>query len=93
LIRRKILEKLATFTTRPDLIEEDEEANESVGESSVDPDMVLTTTSDSSSESKVVASSIDGEDELVDVKMKESNGVRESVEKEMPKSSEADQTT
>ena len=91
MIRRKILEKLATFTTRPDLVEEDEYANGSVGES-VDPDMVLTTGSDSSSESKVVANSIDGEDELVDVKMKESHGVHESFEKETPKSLEAEQT-
>lgn len=89
MIRRKILEKLATFTTHRDFHDEDEEANDSVAES-LDPDLVLTTGSDSSGDSKVVANSIDGEDELVDVTMKESNGVHESVEKDSTKPSEAE---
>jgi ubiquitin carboxyl-terminal hydrolase 4/11/15 len=78
LIRRKILEKLATFTTHRDFYEEDEEANDSVAES-VDPDLVLTNGSDSSGDSKVVANSIDGEDELVDVTMKEPTSAKESA--------------
>jgi ubiquitin carboxyl-terminal hydrolase 4/11 len=41
---------------------------------------VLTNGSDATS-SSVVATSIDGEDELVDVTMKDLNGVRESIEK------------
>jgi ubiquitin carboxyl-terminal hydrolase 4/11/15 len=85
LIRRKILEKLATFTTHPVFHEDDEEANESAADS-LDPDLVLTAGSDSSGDSKVVANSIDGEDELVDVTMKE----RESAEKESTKPLEAD---
>ena len=89
MIRRKILEKLATFTTHPGFHEDDEEANESAADS-IDPDIVLTTGSDSSGDSKVVANSIDGEDELVDVTMKEPNGIRESAEKESTKPPEAD---
>ncbi|KAG0647612.1 Ubiquitin-specific-processing protease 12, partial [Hyphodiscus hymeniophilus] len=88
LIKRKILEKLATFTTYRGL-QEEYETNDSVADS-IDPDLVLTTGSDSSGDSKVVANSIDGEDELVDVTMKEPNGIRESVEKESVKPSEVD---
>ena len=51
---------------------------------------MLTTGSDSSGDSKVVANSIDGEDELVDVTMKESNAVRESVETGGPDVSETE---
>ncbi|KAI6709922.1 hypothetical protein JHW43_007556 [Diplocarpon mali] len=71
MVRRKILEKVATFTTSSELLE-DEEATTSVSDS-VDTDMVLTTGSDaeSSGGSKVVANSIDGEDEIVDVTMKD----------------------
>ncbi|PBP27076.1 ubiquitin carboxyl-terminal hydrolase [Diplocarpon rosae] len=71
MVKRKILEKVATFTTSSELLEDDE-ANTSVSDSA-DTDMVLTTGSDaeSSGGSKVVANSIDGEDEIVDVTMKE----------------------
>ena len=88
MIKKKILEKLATFSTHPDFLDEDEEANDSVAES-VDPDLVLTNGSDSSGD-KVVASSIDGDDDLVDITMKVSNGISESVETDSPKPSETD---
>ncbi|KAH7413007.1 hypothetical protein BKA64DRAFT_567146 [Cadophora sp. MPI-SDFR-AT-0126] len=70
-IQRKILEKVANLTTHKDFLDDDDvEANAADG---VDADIVLTTGSDadSSGDSKVVANSIDGEDELVDVTMKE----------------------
>ena len=84
IIKRKVLEKIATFTTHQDFIEDDE-ADTSTTDS-VDPDIVLTNGSDGDfsaggTTSSVVATSIDGEDELVDVTMKDSNGVRESIEK------------
>lgn len=72
MIKRKILEKIATFSTHP-CFEEEYDADRSVADSA-DTDLVITTGSDadSSGDGKVVASSIDGEDELVDVVMKES---------------------
>ena len=39
----------------------------------LDPDLVLTNGSDSSGEGKLVANSVDGEDGLVDIRMKDSN--------------------
>lgn len=73
MIKRKILEKVATFSTHP-FFEEEYDADRSVADSA-DADLVITTGSDadSSGDSKVVASSIDGEDELVDVVMKDSS--------------------
>jgi len=97
-IKRKILEKVATFSTSEELIEEDDgdEADASAADS-VDPDIVLTTGSDadSSGGSKVVATSIDGEDELVDVTMKDSNSALDSSESntDAPKSSEPVKST
>ncbi|CAG8979537.1 hypothetical protein HYALB_00004990 [Hymenoscyphus albidus] len=72
-IKRKILEKIATFSTSSAFANDDDEADASVSDG-VDPDIVLTTGSDadSSGGSKVVATSVDGEDELVDVTMKDS---------------------
>lgn len=72
MIKRKILEKVATFSTHPDF-EDEYDADRSVADSA-DADIVITTGSDadSSGGSKVVANSIDGEDELVDVVMKDS---------------------
>ncbi|RFU29961.1 hypothetical protein B7463_g6357, partial [Scytalidium lignicola] len=80
-IRRKVLEKVATFTTHPAFNQDDEDVTDS-GNDSVDPDMVLTTGSDadSSGDGKVVANSVDGEEELVNVTMKDANKVRESIE-------------
>lgn len=73
MIKRKILEKIATFSTHP-CFEDEYEADRSVADST-DADLVITTGSDadSSGDGKVVASSIDGEDELVDVVMKDSS--------------------
>jgi ubiquitin carboxyl-terminal hydrolase 4/11/15 len=75
-IRRKILEKVATFTTDPTFVE-DEDTDASTTES-IDPDIVLANGSDSSGDSKVVANSIDGEEGLVDVTMKESVDTHET---------------
>lgn len=73
MIRRKVLEKVATFTTHPTFAD-DEDADASTN-GSLDPDLVIANGSDSSGESKVVANSIDGEDSIVNVTMKESRGV------------------
>lgn len=66
-IRRKILEKVATFSTHPSF-HPDHESDSSASDN-IDPDLVITTGSDadSSGDTKVVADSIDGEDELVNV--------------------------
>jgi ubiquitin carboxyl-terminal hydrolase 4/11/15 len=71
-VQRKILEKIATFTTNQ-IPFEDDDTNASTADS-VDPDLVVTTGSDadSSGDGKVLATSIDGEDELVDVSMTDS---------------------
>jgi ubiquitin carboxyl-terminal hydrolase 4/11/15 len=80
-IRRKVLEKVATLTTHHFFNQEDE-SDEEGSSDNIDPDIVVTTASDadSSGDGKVMATSIDGEDELVDVTMKDSNGIRESIE-------------
>lgn len=67
MIRRKILEKIATFTTSHEFEEDDDEASGSVADS-LDPDTVITNGSDSS-DGKIAANSIDGEDGLVDISM------------------------
>lgn len=69
MIKRKILEKIATLSTSSAFIEEDVDPSLS---DSIDPDIVLTTGSDadSSGDTKVVANSIDGEDEIVDVSVR-----------------------
>lgn len=74
-IRRKVVEKLETLTTLP--LEETEEGEDDASGSladSNDPDIVITTGSDadSSAGNKVVATSVDGEDDVVDVTMKDS---------------------
>ncbi|SPQ22937.1 de57be69-df5e-4200-ad4d-8e6e50567eb8 [Thermothielavioides terrestris] len=67
-IRRKILEKVATFTTWPLLADsEDGETAETT-----DPEMVNTASDvDSAGDSKVVAKSVEGEDDMVDVTMRD----------------------
>lgn len=69
IIRRKVLEKVATFSTWSAL----KESNDVDG---LDPEMIITSTSDadSSGDSKVVAQSIEGEEDIVDIKMK---GIRD----------------
>lgn len=58
---------MATFSTHP-TFHPDSESDASVSDN-IDPDLVITTGSDadSSGDTKVVADSIDGEDELVNV--------------------------
>lgn len=61
------------MTTSREFLDDDADADASVSDG-VDPDIVITTSSDadSSGGSKVVANSVDGEDEIVDVTMKDS---------------------
>ncbi|KAJ5054531.1 uncharacterized protein L3040_000802 [Drepanopeziza brunnea f. sp. 'multigermtubi'] len=70
MVKRKILEKISTLTTSSQFLDMDVDASVS---DCLDPDIVLTTGSDadSSGGSKVVASSVDGDDEIVDVSMKD----------------------
>jgi ubiquitin carboxyl-terminal hydrolase 4/11/15 len=86
MIKRKILEKVVTFTTSSEFDEDDDEANDSVADSP-DRDIVIANGSDSS-DGKVMAASIDSEDGLVDITMKEINGAPDSVEVDASKSSE-----
>lgn len=51
---------------------EDEETDASASDS-IDPDLVIANGSDSSGEGKIVAHSIDGEEGMVDIAMKESS--------------------
>ncbi|KAM0284835.1 hypothetical protein ACHAQH_001756 [Verticillium albo-atrum] len=61
-IRRKILEKVATFTTAAGFSDHDD---------GLDPETVVTTQSDTEmGDSKVVAQSVEGEDDIVEVSMK-----------------------
>ncbi|KAF3769958.1 hypothetical protein M406DRAFT_348971 [Cryphonectria parasitica EP155] len=66
-IRRKILEKVATFTTRSPLsyLNGGEPADAS------DPEPSLINSSDAGSDGKVVAKSVEGEDDIVDVSMQD----------------------
>ncbi|KAM0434466.1 hypothetical protein ACHAPT_003562 [Fusarium lateritium] len=68
-ITRKVLEKIATFSTWSKLKDAQEESSDNA-----DGEMVITSASDadSSGDSKVVATSVEGEDDLVDVQMKDS---------------------
>ncbi|KAH7329234.1 hypothetical protein B0I35DRAFT_456639 [Stachybotrys elegans] len=65
IIRRKVLEKVATFSTWSKLTESSTESS--------DAEMVMASTSDadSSGESKVAANSVEGEEDMVDVTMKD----------------------
>lgn len=66
IIRRKILEKVATFTTWPALHQENTTEH-------TDADQLLVTASDvdSSGDATVTAQSVEGEDDLVDVSMQD----------------------
>ncbi|KAI4862896.1 hypothetical protein F4820DRAFT_395274 [Hypoxylon rubiginosum] len=68
IIRRKVLEKVATFTKHP-YFSRTEEVD---GSDSTDPEIIGQSGSDtgSSSEGRVVAQSVKGEDDMVDVQMK-----------------------
>ncbi|XWW97606.1 hypothetical protein V2A60_005591 [Cordyceps javanica] len=65
-IRRKILEKVATFSTWSKLAIDDETDG-------TDTDMVAASDADSSGEGKVAAKSVEGEDDMVDVTMKDAS--------------------
>ncbi|XXH05045.1 3',5'-cyclic-nucleotide phosphodiesterase [Hypoxylon texense] len=69
IIRRKVLEKVATFTRHP-FFSRTEEAD---GSDSTDPEIIGQSGSDtgSSNEGRVVAQSVKGEDDMVDVQMKD----------------------
>lgn len=71
IIRRKVLEKVATFTTWPALSRlHQEDTTEHT-----DSDQMLVTTSDvdSAGDAAVTAQSVEGEDDLVDVSMQDIN--------------------
>lgn len=74
-IRRKILEKVATYTTWPQLASyrEDSDAAEAT-----DSEMVNNPASDvdSAGDSKIVAKSVEGEDDMVDVTMRDASDAR-----------------
>ncbi|KAH9898898.1 ubiquitin carboxyl-terminal hydrolase-like protein [Xylariomycetidae sp. FL2044] len=76
IIRRKILEKVASFTSSTYFsgLEETE------GSDGTDPEIVGTSSSDagSSNEGKVVAKSVKGEDDMVDVQMQDVGAARRS---------------
>lgn len=67
-IRRKILEKLATFTTLPELAgSDDTDTSETT-----DAEMVNNTSdADSAGDTKIVVKSVEGEEDMVDVTMKD----------------------
>lgn len=69
IIRRKVLEKVATFTTWPALSSLHQEGTTE----HTDSDQLLVTTSDvdSSGDATVTAQSVEGEDDLVDVSMQD----------------------
>ncbi|OAQ98848.1 hypothetical protein LLEC1_05980, partial [Akanthomyces lecanii] len=67
-IHRKILEKVATFSTWSKF-NSDEEVD------ATDTDMVATSDADSSGDGKVAAKSVEGEDDIVDVTMKDASAV------------------
>lgn len=73
LIRRKVLERVATFSTWSKLAD----AHDANGHADfVDGDMVLATASDadSSGDGKVAACSVEGEEDMVDITMRDAHG-------------------
>lgn len=88
MIRRKILEKIATFTTSHEFEEDDDEASGSVADS-LDPDTVITNGSDSS-DGKIAANSIDGEDGLVDISMNGTGVANTAVASNIAKTADRD---
>lgn len=69
MIKRKILERVATFSTWSKFTQQ----QNAEGSEAAEADMVITTASDvdSSGDSKIVAKSVEGEDDIVDVTMKD----------------------
>ncbi|KAI0179967.1 ubiquitin carboxyl-terminal hydrolase-like protein [Hypoxylon sp. FL1284] len=76
-IRRKILEKVATFTAHPFF----SNAEEVDGSDNTEPEIIGQSGSDagSSNESRVVAQSVKGEDDMVDVQMKDASDSKGGV--------------
>ncbi|KAK4230885.1 UCH-domain-containing protein [Podospora fimiseda] len=72
IIRRKILEKIATFTT----LDLDADAD---GEEATDPEMVNMASDADSSDTKIMAKSVEGEEDIVDVSMSDSASVKPPV--------------
>ncbi|RFU72417.1 hypothetical protein TARUN_9848 [Trichoderma arundinaceum] len=72
IIKRKVLEKVATFSTWSRFTQQ----QDSESPETTEADMVITTASDadSSGDGKVVAKSVEGEDDIVDVTMKDAHG-------------------
>ncbi|KAI1267359.1 hypothetical protein F5Y18DRAFT_336069 [Xylariaceae sp. FL1019] len=85
IIRRKVLEKVATFTKHPWFVRSDD----SDGSETTEPEMIGPNGSDtgSSIEGKVVAQSIRGEDDLVDVQMKDATDAKNSSASRFPQPS------
>ncbi|KAI0840444.1 UCH-domain-containing protein [Hypoxylon sp. FL0890] len=81
-IRRKVLEKVATFTKHPlfSRVEESDSAD------TTDPEIIGLGSSDagSSSEGMVVAQSVKGEDDMVDVKMKDAHDANGTTQTKPP---------
>ena len=73
-IRRKILEKVATFSTWSGF----SESEDTETEDNTDTDLVAATASDADSagDGKVIAKSVEGEDDIVDVTMKDATGTQ-----------------
>lgn len=69
IIRRKILEKVATFTTWPAL--SGQHQTDATGHTDSDSMLVTTSDVDSSGDATVTAQSVEGEDDLVDVSMQD----------------------
>lgn len=77
-IQRKILQKVSTFSTWSKF----KELQESDASDGVDADMIITTASDadSSGDGKVASNSVEGEDDMVDITMKDAaDGVSNQV--------------
>lgn len=71
-IRRKILEKVLTFTSHPDVSSLVSTADNRLAENlDVDPALINASDADSSGDSRIVAKSIEGEDDLVDVSLQD----------------------
>jgi len=69
IIRRKILEKVATFTTWAAIAEDETDTAETT-----DPEMVNNTSDvDSAGDAKIIAKSVEGEEDIVDVTMSDAS--------------------
>lgn len=69
IIRRKILEKVATFTTYSPLSSLKD--TEQIENTDQDPSIVNSSDADSAGDGRVVAKSVEGEDDIVDVSMQD----------------------